>query len=308
MSPLNLCTLVLAVMLMPMPAEAAARGDLKDIIVQAKIPKGGDFMGFGFGSLWMMSIGSLIRVNPVDNSFIEIGIKESFGRYRGVGIGEGAVWIPDVGTDIVYKVDPNSNEVVGQIPAQMIGSEGSIGIGEGAIWVVSEIDGTLIRFDAESGMQETTIVLPSSGAGVVVDYGSVWVTSDRADELYQIDPNTNTIVSVLPLHQSPRFIASGENSIWVLNQGDGSVQRIDGETGKLIATIEAGLAGNGGDITTGGGYVWVTTPEVPLAQIDPKTNSLVGKFGTYGMGDAIRYGAESLWISGPSIFRIQPPS
>ena len=40
MSPLNLCTLVLAVMLMLMPAEAAARGDLKDIIVQAKIPKG----------------------------------------------------------------------------------------------------------------------------------------------------------------------------------------------------------------------------------------------------------------------------
>ena len=246
MSRLNLYTLALTVMLMPMPAEAAARSDLKDIIVQAKIPKGGDFMGFGFGSLWMMSTGSLIRVNPVDNSFIEIGIKDSFGRYRGIGVGEGAVSIPDVATDIVYKVDPNKNEVVGQIPAQMLGSEGSIGIGEGAIWVVSEIDGTLVRFDAGSGMQEATIVLPSSGAGVVVDYGSVWVTSDQASELYQIDPKTNTIVSVLPLHRRPRFIASGENSIWVLNQGDGSVRRIDGETGKLLITTNdksCGLAG-----------------------------------------------------------------
>lgn len=308
MSRLNLYTLIFVVILMPKPAEAEDPGDLKDIIVQAEIPKGGDFMGFGFDSLWMMSIGSLIRVNPGDNSFIEIGIEESYGRYRGIGIGEGAVWIPDVGTDIVYKVDPNRNEVVGQIPAQMLGSEGSIGVGEGAIWVVSEVEGTLIRFDAASGVEQAAIALPSTGAGVIVDYGSVWVTSDRANELYQIDPKTNTIVSVLPLHRSPRFIASGENSIWVLNQGDGSVQRIDGETGKLTATIEAGLSGSGGDITTGGGYVWVTSPQVPLAQIDPKTNSLVDKFGAYGMGDAIRYGGGSLWISGPSIFRIKPPS
>ncbi len=259
MSRLNLYTLALAVMLMPMPAETAARSGLKDIIMQAEIPKAGDFIGFGFGSLWMMSSGSLIRVNPVDNSFMEIGIKGSFGRYRGIGVGEGAVWIPDVDTDIVYKVDPDKNEVVGQIPVQMAGSEGSIGIGEGAIWVVSEADGTLIRFNTSSGTQDATIVLPSGGAGVVVDYGSVWVTSDRANELYRIDPKTNTIVSVLALRRQPRFIASGEKSIWALNQGDGSVQRIDGETGRLVATIEAGFAGSGGDITTGGGYVWVTT-------------------------------------------------
>ncbi len=309
MPQLNLYTLALAVMLTPMPAEAAARNDLKAIIVQAQIPKAGDFMGFGFGSLWMMSSRRLIRVNPVDNSFVEIGIKGSFGRYRGIGIGEGAIWIPDVGADIVYKVDPEKNEVVGQIPVQMDGSEGSIGVGEGAIWVVSDADGALLRFDIGSGTQEATIALPSGGAGVVVDYGSVWVTSDRTNELYQIDPKTNTIVSVLALHGQPRFISSGEDSIWVLNQGDGSVQRIDGETGKLVATIEAGLAGGGGDITTGGGYVWVTTLGQPLAQIDPTTNTLVGKFGSQrNMGDAIRYGAGSLWISGPFIFRIQPPS
>ena len=197
MSRLNLCTLALAVMLLPVPAEAAGRSDLKAIIVQAQIPKAGDFMGFGFGSLWMMSSRRLIRVNPVDNSFVEIAIEGSFGRYRGIGIGEGAISIPDVGADIVYKVDPNKNEVVGQIPVQMDGSEGSIGVGEGAIWVVSGADRTLLGFDTGRGMQEATIALPSGGAGVVVDYGSVWVTSDRTNELYQIDPKTNTIVSVL---------------------------------------------------------------------------------------------------------------
>jgi streptogramin lyase len=313
MSLLNPYVLAFAVTLMVPPAEAqnsAGSGDV-DIIVQATIAKGGDFMGFGFGSLWMMSAKSLIRVNPADNSFTEIRIKGAGGRYRGIGVGEEAVWIPDVVTDTVFKVDPDNNEVIGRIPAQMIASEGSIGVGEGAIWVFSEAEGKLIRFNAKSGIQEATIALPSSGAGVVVDYGSVWVTSYEGSELYRIDPKTNTIVSISPLHPSPRFIASGENSIWVLNQGDGTVQRIEGATGKLMATIEGGLAGGGGDITTGGGYVWVTTQQIPLAQIDPRTNSLVGKFKNYGgngIGDAIRYGAGSLWISGSSIYRIQPPS
>jgi streptogramin lyase len=310
MSRSSLHALLFAILLSPASAQAQESGSpdsLKEIVVQAKIPKHGDFMGFGFDSLWMMSSGALIRVDPADNSFTETEIKGSFGRYRGIAIGEDAVWIPDVGADIIFKVDPQSLQVLKEIPVDMQGSEGSIGVGEGAIWVVIDADSALVRFNVESGTQEAKIALPSSGAGVVVDYGSVWVTADRADELYRIDPKANKLVSTIPVHASPRFIASGENSIWVLNQGDGSVQRIDGETGAVIATIDAGLAGGGGDITTGGGFIWVTTRRIPMVQIDPRRNSVVGKFGALAMGDAIRYGAGSVWISGPSIFRVQPP-
>jgi hypothetical protein len=81
------------------------------------------------------------------------------------------------------------------------------------------------------------------------------------------------------------------------------------QTGKLTATIETGAAGIGGDITTGGGYVWMSMPGMPVAQIDPKTNTLIRKFtGGFGFGDAIRYGAGSLWVSRSSIHRIQPPN
>jgi DNA-binding beta-propeller fold protein YncE len=100
----------------------------------------------------------------------------------------------------------------------------------------------------------------------------------QKSELYQINPKTNAITSTIPLHRSPRFLASGEGSIWVLTRGDGTVQRIDGQTGKLTATIETGGAGTLGDIATGGGYVWVSLPGTPVAQIDPKTNMLIRKF------------------------------
>jgi streptogramin lyase len=150
-------------------------------------------------------------------------------------------------------------------------------------------------------------VLPANSAGVTVDFGSVWVTGYDREELYRIDPKTNKLISTVKLHDYPRFIASGENSVWVLNQSDGTVQRIDGKTGDLLATIETGLPGNGGDIVCGGGYVWITMPGTPVAQIDPKTNTLIRAFKGWDMGDAIRYGADSLWVSGSAIHRIQPP-
>ena len=47
--------------------------------VQAKIPRPGDFMAFGFGSLWMMSGAKMLRVNPTDNSVTEIMVAGATG-------------------------------------------------------------------------------------------------------------------------------------------------------------------------------------------------------------------------------------
>jgi streptogramin lyase len=298
---------------------SALESSVETLTVEEKIPREGDFLAFGFGSVWMMSDArlvrvDLVRVDPADNSVVDIEVPESSGLVRGIGVGENAVWIPDVLADLVYKVDPATNKVVQSLAAPMNDPEGSIGVGEGAIWVVTEEDDHkyLTRFNAGTGAEEAKISLPG-GIGVVVDYGYVWVTDEKEGELYRIDPRTNSIASATPLRGNPRFITSGEGSVWVLNQSDGTVQRVDGRTGEVAATIETGAPGgrpgrHGGDIATGGGYVWVAMPGMPVAQIDPGTNTLVRRFTGYGMGDAIRFGAGSVWVSGPSIHRIRPPS
>jgi virginiamycin B lyase len=281
------------------------------LVIQAKIQtKGkGSFLGFGFDSLWMMSGKHLTRVNAADNSVTDIEVPGG-GRYRAMAIGEGAVWVPAASKHMIFKVDPIANKLVREIPAQMLSSEGSIGAGEGGVWAITATgsgDTNLTRFNPASGAVDAIIPLPSNSAGVVVDFGAVWVTGTNNGELYRIDPTRNTITSTVNLHDWPRFIASGEGSIWVFNQSDGTVQRIDGKMAKLLATIETGLRGNGGDIACGGGYVWVSASGTPVAQIDPKTNTLVREFKGGPMGDRIRYGAGSLWVSGSAIYRISPP-
>jgi virginiamycin B lyase len=293
-------------------AAASAGENMPEVTIQATLAHSGDFLGYGFDALWMMSGTKLLRINPADDSVAAIPIDGAVGSYRGIAIGEDAVWVPDVGSKTIFKVDPRQNRVAMKISAVMGQSEGSIGVGYGSVWVVTGLVSTeqkLTRYDAATGGQQAAIALPSGSSGVICDFGSVWVSGTLGDEIYRVDPRTNAIVATVQVHPSPRFLTSGEGSVWVVNQGDGTVQRIDGKSGKVVATIDAKAGGSGGDIAVGGGFVWVTTHLVPVIKIDPRTNT-VEKFkrppGVY-LGDAIRYAASSLWISGPSIFRINPP-
>ena len=292
------------------------------LVVQATIPRSGFSMAFGFESLWMMSDSRLVRVNTTDNSVIdiELPVSESAAalsegdRYRGIAVGEGAVWVADIGSSTIYKVDPHSNTVSIKIPTDIFGSQGSIGVGEGAVWVVTfdDHDKTLTRYNAASGAVEAKIPLPQPSKGVLVEYGSVWVTAASRGELYRIDPKTNSVVSTTPIHAASHLLASGDGSIWIPFQTEGVLQRVDGQSGDVIATIATGATDmeSDGDIATRGGFVWTITRGSIVARIDPKTNSAQGVFQPEAgllMGRRIRYGAGSLWVSGNSIFRIGPP-
>jgi virginiamycin B lyase len=143
--------------------------------------------------------------------------------------------------------------------------------------------------------------------GVTVAFGSVWVTGAHKDQLYRIDAATNNLVATINIGAGPVFITAGFGSIWVIELRDGVVQRIDPETNTAIATIATG-GHKGGDIITGGGCVWASYHDgLPLVQINPKTNQAQIYAGT-GFGDALAFGAGSIWISGRTIARISPPT
>jgi virginiamycin B lyase len=279
-------------------------------------------MGFGFDSLWMMSDGHLVRVNAADNTTVSIDIPVSEAgaalsendKYRGIAVGEGAVWVPDTGGSTIYKVDPNSNKVMLKIPTDIFGGQGSIGVGADAIWVVTfdNHDKTLTRYNAKNGAEEAKIALPKPCRGVTFGNGYVWVTAASSGELYRINPLTNRIASTTMLHGASHILAAGEGSIWIAYDAEGLVERIDAKTADIAATIKTGSSDmeSDGDIAVGGGFIWVITRGSIVARIDPTSNQARGLFQPESgliVGRRIRFGGGSLWISGKSIFRIRPP-
>ena len=301
-------------------SQGAKERSIDELPLTAEVDRTGDFLAWGFDALWMMTAGttvlvngewqsvgpSLVRVDGMTNQAEDNVIQDATASVRGLAVGEGAIWIPNSGTELIFKFDPVGRRVVLAIPVRFNGTEGSVGIGEGSVWITAR-GNVLTRFNAATGVEEAAIKLPGEAPAAVVDNGFVWVSGFERGELYKVDARTNTLVQTIPLRPGPRFLTAGEGSIWVHNQGDSSVQRIDPASGAVIATIETGLVGRGGDLTTGGGYVWLTLSGTPLVQIDPRTNAVVAVFKGIGWGDAIRFGGGSLWISGHSIRRLTPP-
>ena len=96
--------------------------------------------------------------------------------------------------------------------------------------------------------------------------------------------------------------------VYITNSAGDSIHVIDPATNKVVATIDVGVPGGGGDIAVGEGSVWVTSFEFPLSRIDPSTNAVVQQF--YGKGgDAVRVGLGSVWLSNleaGNVWRLDP--
>lgn len=281
-----------------------------DLVVERELKRSALNTAFGFGSLWIAAGFNVLRVDASTGEIVEINLNGASQKQRRVAIGEGAVWVPDVGSDGVFKINPETNSVVMKIDVDMLSTQGTIGVGEGSIWVVTAdgFEKTIARFDAGTGERQATTDLPNAGIAVAVDFGAVWVTSNIGDELYRIDPETNSIAATQPIGDGPMFVTTGEGSVWVHIQSDASIVRVDGQTGNIVATVATGLPAGAADIEVGGGYVWMNTPySVALAQIDPSSNSLVRRFSGPQGADSLEYGDGAVWIGGRSLRRVTPP-
>jgi len=301
---------------------AAQENSPVELSVAVTIPKPAADMAYGFDALWTMSDGKMIRINAADNSVVEIDLPNSenasllmeLDKYRGIAVGEGAIWVADMASSTILKIDPEQNKLAMTIATDIFGSKGSIGIGVGSVWVITfdTRDKTLTRYDADTGSVEERIALPNAGSGVLVAYGSVWVTAASRNELYKINPESNQIANTIELHDASHLLAAADGSIWVPFDPDGLIQRIDGQTGEVLATIETGTSDreNDGDITSGGGFVWTINRGSIVARIDPSTNFAKGTYrppSDKSTGRRIRHGGDSLWLSGNAIYRATPP-
>jgi streptogramin lyase len=218
----------------------------------------------------------------------------------GLAAGFGSLWVPSCGEHALARVDLRTRKVVAKIAVGPADSEGGIAVGVGSVWMVTDQEtraGRLLaRIDPATNRVVARIGVPDRSYAAAFGGGSVWVTSTGQDLLTRVDAVTNTVVSETKVGKVPRFLTVGAGSVWTLNQGDGTVSRVSMKSGRLVATIDAGLAGHGGEIAYGAGAVWATLEGFPLTRIDARTNRVTAQWKGKG-GDSVRVGLESVWLT-----------
>jgi virginiamycin B lyase len=287
------------------------------------IPKAAASMAYGYGALWAMHEGRMLRIDGATGDVAEIAVPGAeaallimeLDRYRGIAVGEGAVWLPDMASSSIYKIDPATNTVTLTIATDIFGGRGNIAASHGSVWVVTfdNRDKRLTRYNALTGVQEAMIDLPGPGTGVVASLDSIWVTAASRPELYRIDPAGNRLAASITTFGKTHLLAADDrDSVWLWFDVEGVAQRVDARTGNILATIETGTSDmeSDGDIAVGNGSVWTINRGSIVSRIDMQTNQATGTYrppiGT-SQGRRLRFGSNSLWLSGNAIYKVTPP-
>lgn len=242
-----------------------------------------------------------IDVKTNEQTAIEVGKRPC----SGLAAGFGSVWVPLCGDrpgtengarPALARIDARTRAVVATIPVGIANSEGGIAASPDAVWLLTDIKGRLARIDPATNQVAAEIeVAPGSVAPVYAD-GAIWISSPEKSVLTRVDARTNKVTDTIPVGPGPRFLTAGAGSVWTLNQGDGTVSRVDAKSRKLLANIECGIPGTGGELAFGEGAVWATVFQIPITKIDPATNAVSKQWAGPG-GDSIRVAFGSVWLS-----------
>ena len=260
-------------------------------------------------AVWVAN-GPLNSVHRLDVRTNKIAATIAVGKKpcSGLTAAFGSVWVPSCGDKTLGRIDIETNTLTATLPIPPAESEGGIAASEDAIWLVTDAAGKLSRIDPRTNAVAALIDIPAGSASVVYGDGGVWVTTPEANMLTRVDAKTNKVTDSIPVGAGPRFETFGDGSVWTLNQKDGTISRVDTKARKVTATVEAGLIGTGGEIGFGLGHVWATLFQIPITEIDPKSNTVVRQWTGEG-GDSIRAGHGSIWLSNlraHTVWRIDP--
>jgi virginiamycin B lyase len=184
-----------------------------------------------------------------------------------------------------------------------------------SVWALTDDKTTLTRIDPETNGIVAEMRLPAACRSISFAAGALWAACPGEKRILRIDPQTNLVTARIEVTPEPVSIAIGgattpENSIWVLSRKEGKVARIDPKTNKVIATIELGCTNADGNLAFGDGFVWVTTPGLPITKISTQLEKekVVQQFAGDG-GGMIQYGLNSIWLTNTSynnVWRIDP--
>jgi hypothetical protein len=214
----------------------------------------------GFDSLWSLTRGSLLRLDPSDGHILA-SIPMPGDGLGSIAVGEGAVWVAccDSGPALLLRIDPVANDVSNRLDTGQ--SIASLAVGAGYVWVlgIGEVP-FLDKVDPRT-LQVLDSVATSARGAVAAGSTSVWVM-DHGPGLDRIDASSGTIAHTYQVHGPMMAIAAFGSDVFV---NAGNLLRVMGsskhpETVADIAKPSIANAGIAVDASGDHPVVWLTEP------------------------------------------------
>jgi virginiamycin B lyase len=221
-------------------------------------------------------------------------------------VGFGSVWSATCEAPGLARIDVESGTLTPiELGGVMPDSESSVATGAGAVWVViGDATRTLLRVDPDSNTVTDRYPIPPGSIAVRAGEGAVWIADPPNDEVHRVDPATGEVVTTIEVGARPQFLTVGLGAVWTMDQNDGTVSRIDPASNAVVATIRLGEVVRGGDIATGGGFLWLRGSQTLQFKIDPASNEIVARYGPNAGSGSVAADDTAVWITDHDTFTI----
>jgi DNA-binding SARP family transcriptional activator len=166
--------------------------------------------------------------------------------------------------------------------------------------------------DAKSGRVTKSFPVGRGPSALTLTNDSLWVANYRDQTVTQVDP-VNGPRAVIPVGGHPTGMVGYRGTVWVWTL-EGLLVPIDpryGSAGNPVSFAHEiiGARGGGGQITTGGGFLWIAARPTTVIRVDEvnprhRRRFLVPDEGVQG---AITYHGGRVWVGGAyQVFPIAP--
>jgi DNA-binding SARP family transcriptional activator/class 3 adenylate cyclase/ABC-type branched-subunit amino acid transport system substrate-binding protein/streptogramin lyase len=221
-----------------------------------------------------------------------------------IAVGDGVLWVGNLReryTGSISKIDPVSHRETrkltllrplrGHDPVSRVPGVSQLAVGAGSLWAINP-DGTVSRFDADTGEPQTTVPVEAT-TGIAFGVGGVWIVGAEPS-VTRIDPKNNEPGESIPVVATSLVgIATGAGSVWASAPDEGVVWRIEPGGQRVPIPVRPGVMA----VAFGEGALWAANyADGTIARIDPATNKVTA-IQMPGNLQGIAAGEGSAWVS-----------